>query len=240
MNTSQVPSTYNVQETMSRDEIQRGFITRVYGWMTIGLLITATAALFTISTPGLLTAIVSNQFVFLGLLLGEVVLVFALSLAANRISPQVAGILFTGYAVLNGVTFSVLFLVYTQSSIALTFGVTACTFGIMTLLGFTTHRDLTRLGSLLIMGLIGLILASLVNFFINNSAVYWITTYLGILIFVGLVAYDTQRLKNMSLTLSEDGQLTQNKSIIGALTLYLDFINLFLLLLRVLGKRNNS
>jgi len=159
MNTSQVPSTYNVQETMSRDEIQRGFITRVYGWMTIGLLITATAALFTISTPGLLTAIVSNQFVFLGLLLGEVVLVFALSLAANRISPQVAGILFTGYAVLNGVTFSVLFLVYTQSSIALTFGVTACTFGIMTLLGFTTHRDLTRLGSLLIMGLIGLILA---------------------------------------------------------------------------------
>src|SRR5574341_501417 len=237
MNTPQISSIYNIQETQVRDEIQREFITRVYGWMTIGLLITAAVALFTISNPGLLAAIASNPFVFFGLLLGEIVVVFALSLAANRVSPLAAGILFTGYASLNGVTLSILILVYTQSSIALAFGVTACTFGIMTLFGFTTHRDLTRLGSLLIMGLVGLILASLLNLFFNNSAVYWITTYIGILIFVGLVAYDTQRLKNMSLSQRQDGSLTRNSSILGALVLYLDFINLFLPLLRVLGQR---
>jgi FtsH-binding integral membrane protein len=239
MSTIENPPVYNAQEIERREEIQRGFITRVYGWMTIGLLITAAAALLTISIPGLKAAIVSSPFVFFGLLIGELAVVFALSLAANRVSPLVAGILFTGYAVLNGVTLSILFLVYTQSSIALTFGVTACTFGILTLFGYTTHRDLTRLGSLLIMGLIGLILASLVNLFLNNSAVYWITTYIGILIFVGLVAYDTQRLKNMSLALDEDGRQTQNTSIVGALVLYLDFINLFLLLLRVLGQRRS-
>ncbi len=239
MNTFENPPFYDTQESERREEIQRGFITRVYGWMTVGLLITAAAALFTISTPGLLAAIVSSSFVFFGLLLGELAVVFALSLTADRVSPLVAGLLFTGYAVLNGITLSVLILVYTQSSIALTFGVTASTFGIMTLYGFTTHRDLTRLGSLLIMGLVGLILASLINLFLNNSAVYWITTYIGILIFVGLVAYDTQRLKNMSLAPGEDGRLTRNAAIVGALALYLDFINLFLLLLRVLGRRES-
>ncbi len=239
MNTFENPPFYNTQETMRQEEIQRRFLTRVYGWMTIGLFITAAAALFTISTPGLLAAVVSSPYVFFGLLLVELAVVFALSLVANRLSPLVAGLLFIGYATLNGVTLSVLILVYTQSSIALTFGVTAATFGIMTLFGFTTHRDLTRLGSLLIMGLVGLILASLLNLFFNNSAVYWITTYAGILIFVGLVAYDTQRLKNMSLAQGEGGRLTQNASILGALVLYLDFINLFLLLLRVLGQRKS-
>jgi FtsH-binding integral membrane protein len=237
MNTPPVPSIYNVQSTQAQDEIQRGFITRVYAWMTFGLVVTAVAAWFTLSVPGLLRAIVNNPILFFGLIIGELALVLVLSAAVSRLSPVVAGMLFTGYAVLNGVTLSILLLIYTSSSIALTFGVTACTFGIMTLYGYTTQRDLTKLGSLLFMGLIGLVLASLANLFFKNPAVYWIITYVGILIFVGLIAYDTQKLKRMSLALDEQGQVTQKASILGALGLYLDFINLFLLLLRILGRR---
>ncbi|MBE0697875.1 MAG: Bax inhibitor-1/YccA family protein [Anaerolineaceae bacterium] len=205
--------------------------------MAFGLFITAAAALVTISVPGVLATITTNRFLFLGLILGELVLVVTLSAAVRRLSPFAAGLLFCGYAVLNGVTLSILVLLYTQSSIALTFGITACTFGIMTLFGYTTQRDLTKMGSLLIMGLIGIILASVVNFFFKSPAIYWITTYLGVLIFVGLVAYDTQKLKRLSLSLGGDGDLMQKASITGALTLYLDFINLFLMLLRILGRR---
>ncbi|HMD88303.1 MAG TPA: Bax inhibitor-1/YccA family protein [Anaerolineaceae bacterium] len=220
-----------------QNEIQRGFIVRVYAWMTLGLLITAVSAFLTLVIPGVLESILSNSFIFLGLIIAELAVVIILSSAINRFPPAVAGLLFTGYAVLNGVTLSLLVLLYTSSSIAITFGVTACTFGIMTLFGFTTQRDLTKLGSLLIMGLIGMILASLLNLFLNNSAIYWITTYLGILIFVGLVAYDTQKLKRMSLSVGENGELARKASIMGALALYLDFINLFLLLLRIIGRR---
>lgn len=237
MNTPQMPSVYNLQASEAQAEIQRGFLMRVYAWMTFGLFITAGAALATLAIPGLLQALVSNTIVFFGLLIAELVVVVVLSAAVGRLSPAVAGLLFAAYAVLNGVTFSIFMLVYTSSSIAVTFGVTAATFGIMTLFGYTTGRDLTKLGSLLIMGLIGLILASIVNIFLANSVIYWITTGVGILIFVGLVAYDTQKLKRMSLSLGEDGQVAQKASIIGALALYLDFINLFLLLLRLLGRR---
>jgi FtsH-binding integral membrane protein len=205
--------------------------------MTFGLLATAAAALFTISAPRLLMALVSTPFLLLGLFLVEIVMVVVLSAAVNRLSPVAAGALFVGYALLNGVTLSILVLIYTESSIAITFGVTACTFGIMTLFGYTTHRDLTKLGSLLIMGLIGILLASVVNLFLRNSAVYWIITYVGVLIFVGLVAYDTQRLKRMSVALDGQGEIRQKASVLGALALYLDFINLFLLLLRILGRR---
>ncbi len=237
MNIPQNPSIYNMQESERQSEIQRGFITRVYGWMALGLLITTAAALYTISSPGLLFAIISSSYLFLGLIFGELILVAVLSWAASRLSPAVASLLFAGYAVLNGLTLSIIFLFYTESSIAITFGVTACTFGIMTLFGYTTQRDLTKIGSLLIMGLVGVVLASLANLFFNNPAIYWIVTYLGILVFVGLIAYDTQKLKRMSLTVGEEGQVMQKASIIGALMLYLDFINLFLLLLRLLGGR---
>ena len=237
MNTPQMPSVYNLQASEAQAEIQRGFLMRVYAWMTFGLFVTAGAALATLAIPGLLETLVSNTIVFFGLLIAELVVVVVLSAAVGRLSPAVAGLLFAAYAVLNGVTFSIFMLVYTASSIAITFGVTAATFGIMTLFGYTTGRDLTKLGSLLMMGLIGLILASIVNIFLANSAIYWITTCIGILIFVGLVAYDTQKLKRMSLSLGEDGQVAQKASIIGALALYLDFINLFLLLLRLLGRR---
>jgi uncharacterized protein len=237
VNNTQIPSVYNTQPTEFDEEIQRSFITRVYGWMTFGLLITAGAALATISVPGVLATIVSNQILFMGLILGEFALVVTLSAAARRLPAIAAGLLFCGYAVLNGVTLSILVLLYTQSSIAITFGITACMFGIMTLYGFTTQRDLTKMGSLMIMGLIGIILASLVNIYIKSSAIYWIVSYAGVVIFVGLTAYDTQKLKRMSLTLGEDGDVVQKASIIGALTLYLDFINLFIMLLRILGRR---
>ncbi len=185
----------------------------------------------------MLMTILSGQYTFLLLLGAELVLVVVLSAAVAKLSPAIAGLLFFGYAVLNGVTLSILLMLYTRSSIAITFGITACTFGIMTLFGYTTQRDLTRLGSLLIMALIGMVIASVVNLFFMNPAVYWITTYVGILIFIGLVAYDTQKFKQMSLGLGEDGQTAQKASILGALRLYLDFINLFLLLLRILGRR---
>ncbi len=237
MNNSQYSSLYNQPSAEALADIQRGFITRVYAWMTLGLFVTAVSALVTISTPGLFRAIATNQFLFFGLLIGELALVVVFSGLARRVSPAVAGLMFAGYAVLNGVTLSVLILIYTASSIAATFGITACTFGMMTLFGYTTQRDLTKLGSLLIMGLIGVLLASIVNIFLGNSAIYWITTYLGVLIFVGLVAYDTQKLKRLSLGVSQDGQMSQRASILGALTLYLDFVNLFLFLLRILGNR---
>jgi FtsH-binding integral membrane protein len=219
------------------EEIQRGFMIRVYGWMALGLFITTAAAMITISIPALLMAIVTRPALFLGLLFGELVLVMVVSAAVNRLSPAVAGLAFIAYAALNGVTLSYLVLIYTGSSIAETFGIAACTFGAMSLFGYTTHRDLTRAGSLLIMALLGLVLATLLNLFIQNEAIYWITTYAGILIFIGLIAYDTQKLKNMSLAVSADGEVAQKASILGALSLYLDFINLFLLLMRIFGRR---
>ena len=236
MNNPQMPLAYNNQTTVMQEEIQHSFIMRVYGWMTVGLVVTAMAALMTLSLPGLLEAILSNMFVFLGLIIGELVVVIVLTRAINSFSPAMAGLIFTGYAVLNGITLSIVMLVYTETSVALTFGITACTFGIMTLFGYTTQRDLTKIGSLLIMALVGMIIASVANLFFNNPVIYWIVTYVGILIFVGLIAYDTQKLKRMALTLGSDG-LMQKASILGALTLYLDFINIFLLLLRIFGRR---
>jgi uncharacterized protein len=237
VNNPQVPLPYNNQLSGTQEEVQRSFITRVYGWMAAGLAVTTMAALLTLSLPGLLDAILSSPVIFMGLIISELVVVIVLSRAINRFSPMVAGLIFLGYAVLNGVTFSVILLIYTPVSVALTFGVTACTFGAMTLFGYTTQRDLTKMGSLLFMALIGLILASIVNIFLNNSAIYWIITYVGVLIFVGLIAYDTQKLKRMSLQVGSDGQMAQKSSILGALVLYLDFINLFLLLLRIVGRR---
>jgi uncharacterized protein len=238
MNNNQMPgSIFNYQDTTVQQETQRAFMLRVYGWMTAGLILTTATAFFVVSSATLMQAILGNPVVFFGLVIGELVMVMVLSGAISRMSPMLAGWLFMGYAVLNGVTLSVIFLVYAGESIAITFGITACTFGIMTLFGMTTQRDLTKFGSLLIMALIGMVLASVVNLFLASSVIYWITTYAMILIFIGLIAYDTQKLKNMSLAASADGEMIQKASILGALRLYLDFINLFLLLLRIFGRR---
>jgi FtsH-binding integral membrane protein len=210
---------------------------QVYLWMTVGLLATAGVAYFVVSTP--LLQLVANPIVFFGAIIVELVMVVALSRAIARMSPAAAVGLFFVYAALNGVTMSVIFAVYTLSSIAVTFFATACLFGAMTIIGYTTSRDLTKLGGFLLMGLIGFLIGSVINLFFASSAFYWLLTFAGIAIFVGLTAWNTQRIKNMTLTALQQGDelAAQRIGIIGALSLYLDFVNLFLLLLRLGGRR---
>ena len=216
---------------------QRTFIARVYGWMTLGLVITALAAFFTLTQQWLLEAIVFNSVLRWGLILGELGLVVVIGAAINRISSVVAGALFLLYAALNGVTLSFIMLLYTTTSVVSLFCVTAATFGLMSVYGYTTQRDLTSWGNLLLMALLGMILASLVNIFFASSTLYWITSFAGVIIFVGLIAYDTQKIKRMALSGVEGTEADKKGAINGALALYLDFINLFLMLLRLLGRR---
>jgi uncharacterized protein len=215
------------------------FIQRTYAWMCGGLLLTALIAFGVASTPVLVDYFANNIWVFYGLLIAELVAVFYLAMAAQKISAGTAGFVFLCYAALNGITFSLIFLFYTESSIALTFLITAGTFGVMSLYGYFTKRDLSTLGHIALMVLIGLIIASVVNIFLGSSVVYWITTYAGILIFVALTAYDTQKLKSLyALGESVIGG-ERKEAIVGALTLYLDFINLFLFLLRIFGGQRD-
>ncbi len=216
---------------------QGEFIRRVYNWMGLGLAVTALVALFTASNPALLGLILGNPLVFFGLIIGQLVLVVVLSAAIERLQASTATLLFFLYSALTGLTLSVIFLAYTQASIASTFLVTAGTFGAMSLYGYTTRRDLTSWGSFLFMGLIGIILASVVNIFFHNETIYWVVTYAGILIFVGLTAYDTQTLKEMARAGFADEEVASKSAVMGALRLYLDFINLFLMLLRIMGRR---
>jgi FtsH-binding integral membrane protein len=221
---------------MAEAEQQR-FITKVYGWMCFALIVTASVALLTASSPALAGLILGSQLLFFGLLIGEVVLVGYLAAAVSKMKASTATAVFIGYSALNGLTFSVIFLAFTAGSIASTFFVTAGTFGVMSFYGYVTKTDLTRVGSLAFMGLIGVIIASVVNFFLKSPAIYWITTYIGIAIFVGLTAYDTQKIKMMNVIGNENTEEDRKEAIMGALTLYLDFINLFLLLLRLFGRR---
>lgn len=217
---------------------QSTFITKVYAWMSIALILTGLVAYWASTTPSVIEAIFSNTLVFYGMLIGELLLVGYLVTVINKISYQTAQLVFLIYSILNGLTLSMVFLVYTSETIYSTFFVTAGTFGVMSLYGYYTKKDLTRIGNLAFMALIGIIIASIVNIFLQSPMLYWITTYVGVLIFVGLIAYDTQKLKNLSLSVDIDSETGQKGALMGALTLYLDFINLFLLLLRVLGRRN--
>ncbi|WP_347175097.1 Bax inhibitor-1/YccA family protein [Polaribacter uvawellassae] len=217
--------------------IQAAFMSKVYSWMSGGLAITGLIAMWVASISGIGQMIQENRMLFFGLFIGEIFLVGYLISRINKISAQTAGIIFTGYAALNGLTLSVVFLMYTPESIGSTFLVTAGTFAIMSMYGYYTKKDLTSWGNLLFMALIGIIIASVVNFFMQSTMMYWLITYAGVFIFVGLTAYDTQKIKRMSGT-SEVGSEEESKNaIVGALMLYLDFINLFLLLLRILGDR---
>ncbi|MBS1623244.1 MAG: Bax inhibitor-1/YccA family protein [Bacteroidetes bacterium] len=218
---------------------QSTFISKVYSWMSLALLITGAVAAYIASSDALMEIIVGNRGVFYGLLLGELALVWVISAAINRLSATTATGLFILYSVMNGLTLSVIFLRYTASSIGTTFFVTAGTFAVMSVYGHTTKRDLTSWGNLLLMALIGLIIASVVNLFWQNSMFYWICTYAGILIFVGLTAYDTQKIKEYGAQGFSDSDSMQKGALIGALQLYLDFINLFLYILRLLGNRRN-
>ncbi len=219
------------------EELQRAFLVKVYGWMMAGLLVTGVMSLVTINTPGLLELIFSSRWTVIGLFVVQIGLVGWLSVRIEKMSAATATTVFVGYAALTGLTLSVIFLMYTAESLASTFFITSGTFGAMSVYGYVTKRDLTGLGSFLMMGLIGIILASVVNIFLQSSMLYWISTYIGILIFVGLTAYDTQKIKNMSEVALMGSEVEQKGAIMGALRLYLDFINLFLLLLRVTGSR---
>lgn len=216
---------------------QGAFVRKVYNWMGLGLATTAVVSLYIASNPTLLAWIFGKPMIFFGLILAELGLVIALSAGINRMQAATATFMFFLYSALNGVTLSAIFIAYTSASIANTFFVSAGTFGAMSLYGYTTKRDLTSWGSFLTMGLIGVILASVVNFFFKSEAIYWLVTYAGIIVFVGLAAYDAQRIKAMALQGFGDEQSERKGAVIGALQLYLDFINLFLLLLRIFGKR---
>lgn len=218
-------------------EIQTGFVQRVYNWMGLGLATTAVASLFTVSSPTMMQMIFGNRLVFFGLIIAELGLVMTLSAALGRLRASTATMMFFVYAALNGVTLSAIFLAYTQASISNTFFITAGTFGAMSLYGHATQKDLTSWSSFLTMGLIGLIIASLVNLFFQSEAIYWVITYAGIIVFVGLTAYDAQQIKAMALQGFGDEEMARKGAVIGALRLYLDFINLFLMLLRLFGRR---
>lgn len=222
--------------TQSADQVivkQNALIRQVYAWMGAGLAITAFMALVTLSSPVIVNAIAGNRLVFFGFVIGELALVFTLSGAINKLSAAVATLLFVAYSALNGVTLSVVALVYTANSIASTFAITAGMFGAMSCYGYMTKRDLTSWGSFLFMGLIGVVIASVVNIFVGSSAVSSVISGIGVIVFVGLASYDTWKIKAMA----AQGIAGRKPAILGALTLYLDFINLFLMLLRFTGNR---
>ncbi|MDO4215105.1 MAG: Bax inhibitor-1/YccA family protein [Bacteroidales bacterium] len=211
----------------------------VFIWMALALAATGLTASY-VANYLVLHPDMFSQNMFLVLAIAEVALVFFLSARIHKMSFATAGIMFALYSVLNGATMSILFLVYTASSIASTFFVTAGTFGVMALIGTTTKMDLTKFGSIFTMALIGLIIATVVNIFWANSILYWAITYIGVLLFVGLTAYDAQRIKNMlQMYGTEENDMTQKIALMGSLTLYLDFINLFIYLLRILGSRRD-
>jgi len=224
-----------VESQMSESAVS-AYMTRVFGWMTLALTITAITSLLVASSP-LLGIIAGNRILFFGLIIGELLLVGALAGLVNKMSSVLATVVFVGYAILNGLTLSIIFLMYTGSDIALSFFITAGTFAFMSAYGYFTQKDLTSMGSFLIMALIGLVIASVANWFMQSQALYWIISYAGVFIFIGLTAYDTQKIKNQALMLSGNSETMQKGAIMGALTLYLDFINLFIFILRIFGGR---
>ncbi|NLE24476.1 MAG: Bax inhibitor-1/YccA family protein [Clostridiaceae bacterium] len=213
------------------------FISKVFGWMFIGLLLTAGVAFYVSTNMNLVMTLVTNNFLFFGLMIGELVLVAVLSARITKLKYGTALGMFLGYAALNGVTLSIIFLAYTGSSIVTAFGITAITFGIMCVYGYFTKADLTQFRTILFMGLIGIIVLSVINIFLRSSGMDWFISILSLVIFLGLTAYDMQKLKTYYFGTEGDMALRGNLGIIGALALYLDFINLFLTTLRLFGRR---
>ncbi|MBF0549997.1 MAG: Bax inhibitor-1/YccA family protein [Deltaproteobacteria bacterium] len=215
------------------------FVRRVYNWMALGLAITGGVAFFTASSPSLMQLIFGNSLVLIILIVAELGMVFSLAGMINRIKGSTASTLFVIYSILNGLTLSAIFIMYTRSSIASTFFVCSATFVATSLYGYTTKKDLTSFGGFFFMGLIGIIIASVVNLFMHSQTIYWLITYVGVIVFVGLTAYDTQKIKQIAAAGFEDEEMEHKGAVLGALTLYLDFINLFLMLLRILGGRRD-
>ena len=209
---------------------------KVYVWMALALVITGLAAYY-VANSGFIFTLLNNQLLFWGLIIAELALVIGLSAAINKLSLTMATLMFVLYSVINGVTLSSIFLIYTAESITQVFLITAGTFGAMAFIGYTTKKDLSSMGKYLLMALIGLIIATLVNIFFKSSGMSMIISYVGVLIFVGLTAYDSQKIKEMCNSIEYVDESAQKLALLGALTLYLDFINLFIYLLRIFGKR---
>ncbi len=231
----------SMQTTQSRVEVVNAFMRGVYGWMCLGLLVTAAASAFMASSPAMMQAVFGNQILFFGLIISELGLVMGLSAAINRLSAGTASGLFVLYSALNGVTLAAIFAVYAKAVIINAFLVTGGMFGAMSLYGLLTRRDLTSMGSFLFMGLIGIIIASVVNIFTKSAMMDFIISCVGVLVFLGLTAYDTQKLKVMGeMAPADDATAVRRGTILGALTLYLDFINLFLMMLRLFSGSNRD
>lgn len=210
---------------------------KVYVWMSLALLITGMTAYYVATNQVIMNAILTSRVLLYGLFAVELALVIIVSAAINRLSVLTATLMFLLYSVLNGATLSVIFFVYQLSSIATVFFITAGTFGTMALIGYTTKKDLSSIGRILTMSLIGLVIATLVNIFIKSDGLTMILSYIGVLVFVGLTAWDSQKIKRMLLQATDVNEVTKKIALLGALTLYLDFVNLFLYLLRIFGRR---
>ena len=211
------------------------YISKVYGWMFLALSVTAVVAGYVSQSEAILSMLLSSRFLFFGLLIGQLFLVGFLTMRLQKMNVNMATTIFFLYAALNGLTFAVLLLMYTPASLMGVFGITAGTFGIMSAVGYFTKQDLTGFGQIMLFGLIGVIVASVVNFFMQSEMLYWIISYVGVAVFVGLIAYDTQKIKGYALLETEEQR--KKGAILGALALYLDFINLFIYLLRLFGSR---
>lgn len=224
---------------LTQEEIRAGqasFMQKVFGWMAAALAVTALTAMYVASNLNLVEIIIGNKIVFYALIFGQLGLVVWLTSAMRSMSSTTATMLFFAYALMNGLTLSVIFLIYTSDSLAGTFFISGGMFMAMSAFGYFTKRDLTSWGSLLFMALIGIIIATVVNMFWKNDMFQLIISYIGVVVFVGLTAYDTQKIKELHLE-NTDSETQSKGAIMGALTLYLDFINLFLYLLRIFGKR---
>jgi FtsH-binding integral membrane protein len=231
---------YSPPGILSAAEIEtRAFIQKVYGWMTLGLAVTGGCAAYMASDPRMIVALVQTKILFYGLLIAQFGLVLWLSGWVKTMDVGTARFAFLFYSALTGVTMSVIFLVYTRASIASTFFLSAGMFGIMSAYGYATKTDLTSMGNFCMMGLLGIILASVVNWFVRSPAVEWATSIIGVIVFTGLTAYDTQKIKASNVIGNHGSDEDHKEAIGGALTLYLDFINLFLSLLRLTGRRRD-
>jgi FtsH-binding integral membrane protein len=242
-------STYNIdkasgilrESTYINNNVQNAYLAilkNVYLWMTLALGISGLTAIGVANSHQLLELLYSNSIVLFIIFLAQLGLVWFISAKINSISINTATALFIAYSILTGVTLASIFIVFTQESIANVFFISAGTFAGISIYGYTTKRDLSNWSAYLIMALFGLIIASVVNWFMHSEILYWIISYVGVLVFVGLTAYDTQKIKQLALlSRDQDGDIPQKIALIGALTLYLDFINLFIYLLRIFGKR---
>lgn len=239
MDYEEITNAYSREQELSMSAAFPVLMRKVYVWMALALIITGVTAYGIASSPGLIMTIAGNQILFWGLAIAELALVIGLTAAINKLSLTTATLMFVIYSIINGATMSFIFLLYTTSSIANVFFITAGTFAAMALFGYFTKTDLTSMGKILMMALIGIIIATIVNIFTKSDGLAVILNYLGVLVFVGLTAYDSQKIKEMLLMAPDTGEGAQKIALFGALSLYLDFINLFLYLLRILGSRRD-